>query len=121
MKKFRLKKEAVPFILERHATSIYPLDTWESLGIDIKALEEVKPMYLKYGIKTSENSTTLGGWNLEKGTSFEFTIYFPDVTWHDHDKFSKGRMTRELMDLIQQRINDFYERFAAGEFKELTS
>lgn len=26
MKKYRIKKEAVPFILEKHATAIYQLD-----------------------------------------------------------------------------------------------
>jgi hypothetical protein len=109
--KYRLKKEAVPFILEKHATSIYELDVWESLGIDIKALEKVEPMHIKYGRKTVENSGTLCGWDEKKGTTFEFTIQFPSVTFYEHDKFTKGRMTRELMDKIQREINYFYEDF----------
>lgn len=111
MKKYRLKKEAVPFILERHATSIYSLDTWESLCIDIKALEEVEPLHISYGRRTGENSSTLSGWSEKEGTTFEFTLYFPSVTFYEHDKFSKGRITRDLMDKIQHKINDFYETF----------
>ena len=78
------------------------------------ALEEVEPMFVKYGIKRSECSSTLGGWSKEEGTSFEFTIHFPSVTFYEHDKFTNGRMTRELMDRIQRQINNFYEQFVDG-------
>lgn len=111
MKKYRLKKEAVPFILEKHATSIYSLDTWEGIGIDIKALEEVEPLHITYGRKIGEHGSTLSGWSEKDGTTFEFTLHFPSVTFYEHDKFSKGRITRELMSSIQHKINDFYENF----------
>ena len=118
MKKYRIKKEAVPFILEKHATSIYSLETWERIGIDIKALEKIEPMYITHGRKTGENSETLGGWSADKGTEFEFTIHFPSVTFFEHDKFTKGRITRELMDRISRQISNFYEQFSAGELPE---
>lgn len=118
MKNYRLKKEAVPFILEKHATRIYSLETWESIGIDINALEEVRPAYLTYGHKSGENSATLGGWDKEGGTHFCFTINFPSTTHCEHDKFSKGRVTRKLMDRIQNQIDNFYSEFLTDEISE---
>ena len=110
MRNYRLKKEAVEFFQEKHATAIYSLDTWDSLGVDMKALEEIKEPYLKYGIKQSENSSTLGGWDKE-GSRFEFTICFPSVEFREHDKFSKGKLTRELMNRIQQQIDYWFIEF----------
>jgi len=118
MKKYRLKKEAVPFVLEKHATSIYCLDTWNSIGIDIKALEEVEPAYITYGRKLSEKSETLGGWGKDDGATFEFTIHFPSINFHEHDKFSKGRVTRELMGKLQSQINYFYDQFLENKISE---
>jgi len=114
MKNYRLKKEAVTFFKEKHATSIYDFTTWEGLGVDMNALEEVEQCYIKYGIKTGKDSADLSGWNND-GSHFHFTIIFPSVKWGEHDEFSNGRMTRELMDEIQERVNDFYDRFANGE------
>lgn len=111
MNKYRIKKEAVPFILEEHATRVYELKTWNSLGIDERALEEVKPAYVTCGHRVSDISSTLGGWENGKGAYFEFTIHFPSVSFYEHDKFSKGRITRALMDKIQHQISDFYEQF----------
>ena len=113
MKKYRIKKEAVPFIKETHATSIYDFETWDKLGIDINALEEIEPMYLSFGIKRGDNCGTLGGWSKDIST-FEFTIHFPSTKFHEHDEFSKGRITRKLMDRIQRNINSFYEEFVDG-------
>lgn len=110
MKKYRLKKEAVKFFLDKHATSIYELDTWESLGVDIIALDEVEDIYLRYGHWKDEGSGTLSGWN-EKGSHFEFTIYFPSVKHCEHDKFNKGKITRELMNKIQRQIDCHYDDF----------
>jgi hypothetical protein len=111
MKNYRLKKEAVIFFKETHATRICSLDIWEGLGVDITALEEVGDPYLSYGIKQSENSSTLGGWN-EKGYRFEFTIHFPSVSFYECDSFSNGKLTRELMNRIQNEINNYYVQFS---------
>jgi hypothetical protein len=113
MKNYRLKKEAVQFFLEKHATSIYSQDTWKSLGVDVKALEEVKDAYLSFGHKMKD-ATSLSGWD-ESGTHFLFTIHFPSVKFHEHDTFSKGRMSRQLMDRIQSNIENFYIQFANGD------
>lgn len=111
MKRYRIKKEAVPFILEKYSTGIYDLQTWNSLGIDIKALEEVEPAFVKYGHKKDESYETLSGWSGEEGARFEFTIFFPSVKVSEYDKFSKGKITRELMNKIQSQINYFYDDF----------
>ena len=118
MKLYRVKKEAIPFVLEKHATKIYSLQVWEELGFCEKALEVVEPMYIRYGKRRSEISSTLGGWNKEEGTSFEFTIYFPSVSFYENDKFTNGKMTRELMDRIQSQIDGFYTEFVNEEHKD---
>lgn len=112
MKKYRIKEEAVPFINENHVTSIYPLDKWDELGIDINALEQVEEAYISYGIKTSEIGSSLSGWD-KKGAHFHFTIHFPSVTYAEHDKFNKGRSVRELMDRIQRDVTYYYEQFSS--------
>jgi hypothetical protein len=53
----------------------------------------------------------LGGWSGEDGARFEFTIHFPSVKFNEYDKFSKGKITRELMNKIQSQINYFYDDF----------
>jgi len=111
MQQYRLKKEAVPFIKEAHATSIYPFDTWNQLGIDIKALELVKDPFITYGIKTTDKSSSLSGWAADDGSHFHFTIHFPSVKYREHDKFGKGRQTRDLMDRIQRVIDNYYIDF----------
>jgi len=111
MKKYRIKKEAVPFILEKYATKVLSLDAWESLGIDKNALDLVEPAFITYGKKMGENSSSLGGWSADNGAHFEFTIHFPSIKFMENDKFSKGRNTRDLMDRIQYAINDFYDKF----------
>jgi len=110
-KNYRIIKEAVPFILEKHATAIYSLETWNSIGIDIKALEEVKPAFVSYGIKSGERSTDLSGWDKENGAKCCFTITFPSMQHQEYDKFSKGRMIRELMNKIQNNIDYFYQQY----------
>jgi hypothetical protein len=109
MKNYRLKKEAVPFFKEDHATSIYSWDVWDKLQIDNSALEEVKPPYISCGIDKG-GYKTLSGWNEKEGAKFEFTIFFPDITWQEHDRFSNGKLTRELMQKMQYVIDThFYE------------
>ena len=114
MKKFRLKKDAVPFFKEKYATAIYPWDVWEGIGVDTKALEEVNPPYLTYGIERGIY-TNLGGWNNQDGKSFEFTIHFPDVRMSEHDRFSNGRITRGLMNRIQDVIDNYFSDWTIEE------
>ena len=110
MRKFRLKKEALKFFKEQHATSIYSFDTWQDLQVDKEALEEVEDAYVFHGVKMNENSSYVSGWD-EKGAHFHFTIVFPSVKHMEYDKFSKGKISRELLDKIQRNVNDFYEQF----------
>ena len=117
MKKFRLKKEAIPFFKESLATQIHHFDTWEKYGIDMNALEEVEEVHLTYGHKTSKNSSNLNGWD-EDGSRFLFTIHFPSVKHFEHDKFSDGKTTRKLMAIIQNDINDFYFNFSSNNESE---
>jgi len=112
MKNYRLKPEAVEFFKENHATSIYPYDTWEGLGVDVKALEEIEEAFLTYGHKDKNNiGSSLSGWDDEKGSHFHFTVHFPNTKMREHDKFSKGRILRGLMNKIKRNIDSFYTDF----------
>ena len=111
MKQYRIKPEAVQFILEKHATAIYDLNTWNDMCIDIKALEEVKPAQLTYGHNSEDQaSCSLGGFD-KRGAKFHFTVTFPSVKYSEYNKFSKGRVIRELMDRIQSEVDSFYQDF----------
>lgn len=113
MKNYRLKQEAVPFFKEKFATSIHPYDTWESLGVDPKALEEIQDAYLTFGHQDKNNrSSSLSGWSDEgKGSHFHFTIHFPNTKFGEYDEFSNGKVVRELMNKIQRNIDNFYSEF----------
>jgi len=117
MKRYRLKKEALKFFKEKLLTEVMPLHEWEeNYSVDEKALEEVKPAYVTYGFKEN-NGATLSGWTNPEGNTghvgshFYFTVHFPSVDFYEHDKFSKGRVVRELMDRIQSDLDQFYQKF----------
>lgn len=113
MKNYRLKKEAVPFFKENHATSIYDFEVWQGLQVDLKALEEVQPSYLTYGHLNLKDrrSGSLSGWSGEDGKHFYFTIHFPSVKFMESDKFGNGKIVRELMNRIQHQIDIFYQDY----------
>lgn len=117
MSYYRLKHEAVEFFDEKHATQIKPLGFWEGMGLDLKALEKVEEAYITYGHQNDNDgkfqSSHLSGWDVEKGQHFRFTINFPSVKFEESDRFSNGKVVRELMERIQSNINhfmrDYYE------------
>ena len=108
---YRLKKEAVPFFKDELATTIKPWDRWRELGADDNALEKVEDVFVSEGIQTSKSGTRVSGWSQEFGSRFHFTINFPSVKWEEHDRFGKGKQSRELMDKIQRAVSDFYLDF----------
>jgi hypothetical protein len=114
MKKYRLKKEAVPFFNKKYATAIYDFDIWEKQGVDIVALEEIEDTYVTYGHQSLshklENTSTLSGWD-KNGSRFHFTLNFPSTKIMEHDKFSNGKIVRKLMDEIQAKMNSYFVEF----------
>ena len=123
MKKYRLKKEAVPFFKKELACSVNDWDTWtKTYNVDEKAIEEVEDCFVSYGFET-KTGTSLCGWgnpdsNTDKnkiGSHFHFTIHFPSMKYYEYDKFTNGKMSRELMNRIQNAINQFYDSFNNGE------
>lgn len=111
MKKYRLKKEAVPFFADKLATAIYGWDVWNEYHVDDKALEEVEEAYVDYDIRDKNGSGSLGGWSDKDGCKLHFTTVFPSMKYQEYDKFSKGKMVRELMNRIQSEVNRFMTEF----------
>lgn len=73
MKKYRLKKEAVPFFADKFSTKILDWDIWQQYQVDDKALEEVE-VYIDYGIKTNDISSTLSGWKNGEGSEYQISF-----------------------------------------------
>jgi hypothetical protein len=111
---YRLKKEAVPYFKDELATRIYSGETWKSYHVDKKALEQVEDAYIEAGIKAS-TVDNFCGWradtNLDRGSTFCFSIRFPSMKFEEYAKFSKGKIMRELMNRMQNEINTFYRGF----------
>lgn len=114
MKKYRLKKEAVPFFADKLATAICEMDVWENIHVDDKALEEVEAAHIEYGIKSSECIGSLSGWSADDGGLFHFTLVLPPMNYKDYDELNKRKMIRELMNRIQDEANRFLDDFSTG-------
>ena len=119
MDRYRLKKEAVPFFKRELAYAVLSWDTWtKTYNVDPSALEEVEDCFVSYGFET-KTGTSLCGWGnrdsnndkTKKGAHFHFTIHFPSMKNEEYDLFSKGKLSRELMDRIQGVLNQFYSEF----------
>ena len=111
MKKFRLTKEAVPFFKEDLATKIGDYQFWQAYNVDEKALEEVEPVFIEYGQRTSKTCSSLVSWSADKGQELRFTLHFPSMKFFEHNEFSKGRVVRELMNRLQSEANSFMLNF----------
>ncbi len=113
MKNYRLKPDAVQFFNAKISTSILSYEEWENYNVDIKSLEIVEDAYLTYGHKDKDNrGSSLSGWSENEGQHFHFTLHFPSVKFGEHDRFCKGKMTRELMNRIQITVNNIYLQFS---------
>lgn len=116
MKYYRLKPASVPFFNDKYATKIQSFEYWEKMGIDDKALDVVEDAFISYGHqdKKSDRSSSLRGWDPENGQKFHFTIHFPSMKFEESDRFSNGKIVRELMESIQSNINHFMSDYYDG-------
>lgn len=113
MKKYRLKKEALPFFKNELRNKIEYLHEWDKHKVDVYALEEVEPVHIMYGHSNESqnyNYTSLSGWD-EKGTKLHFTIVFPSFDFRQNDVFTKGASIRDLMNEMQELVNEFVDEF----------
>jgi hypothetical protein len=114
MKHYRLKKEAVPFFKEECATKILSMEQWKQYQVEEKALEEVEDAIVYFGFQ-HETYSSLCGWSSadrkDSGANFHFTIRFPSVKYEEYDKFSNGKITRELMDRVQRNVSQFFNDY----------
>ncbi len=110
MNKYRLKKDARQFFDEKFHDKISSLEFWEKEIISINLLDEVENVYVEYGIKSSENGTSLKGWGDGYGNpkaQFHFTVNVKDISCKKYDTVK----IPELMDEMQKVLNRFFKRF----------
>lgn len=120
MKKYRLKEKAYPYFKKDLQTKVFDLDMWKrDYNVCEEALEEVCPCYITFGIPTSSKGTMLRGWSApdseNPGARFHFTIHFPSMKCREYDEFSKGNLTRVLMETIQRDVDYWWQQFNVEE------
>ncbi len=109
MKKFRLKRDAVPFFNEKYAAEVQEFYVWESWKIDINALEEVENVFMTYGHKTSKNATSLCEWGNKDGAKFFFTLHLPTMNKRQYENFKQPKAIRQFMNDCQEMANIYFE------------
>lgn len=117
MKQYRLKKEAYPFFSDKVSKEIASMAFWIKQNVNETALEEVEDINVSYGHVHHDfesKHTSLAGWS-QDGSRLHFTINFPSIKFVEHDKFTKGRHIRDLMNIIQEDVNQFYINFLMNE------
>ena len=104
--KYKLNPDARKFFDEHLQREVQTKDWWEKQVIPIQLLEEVPNVYIEYGRKISEYSTSLKEWQTDgKRAKFEFTISVNDISYADYNKVS----IPFLMDKIQSVVNDYFK------------
>lgn len=114
MKKYRLKQQARQFFKEDYCRKIMTLPFWETANIHPNLLEEVEPIYIKYGQKSGENSENLSGWSSNDGSPeahFNFTIYANQMSHKNYENFPVS----DLMSEIQEVVNKFFSPYVEVE------
>lgn len=111
MKKYRLKKEAIPYFRTKLATTIWDYSQWQEIGVDNVALEEVEPCHIEYGHRTGSDTKRLSGFDSDDGGRFRFTIVFPSMKHKEYNEFSKGKLMGDLMRHMQELANRYFEDY----------
>ena len=109
MKKFRLKRDAVPFFNKKYTTEVQEFDVWKSWKIDINALEEVESVFMTYGHKTSENVNSMCEWGNKDGAKFFFTLNLPTMSRGQFEAFKQPKVLRQFMNDCQKTANIYFE------------
>lgn len=116
MKRYKLKPEAVGFFDSKYSTQTLTLKEWEDLKVSIKALDEVRGLYITYGHKKIKGTTDLSEWNMESDDSpenakFYFTINFSGMTYDEFYRFRKLNHPALLMNRIQREADKVFDEF----------
>ncbi len=112
MEKFKLKDAAIPFFSYHLKRKVETIEFWDKNHVSIEALEKVDSVFVTYGIKTSDISTSMCGWTGEdKMGQFHFTLNILDMDNSLYNTLSKDEqlMTR-LMSKIQSSVSEFIHR-----------
>lgn len=109
MKMYKLKKEAKIFFKHDLHEKIKSIEFWNNEKIHENLLQEVDNVFVEYGIKTSECSSQLKGWNSNDGNPkahFHFTVHVSNIDSERYDKVS----IPEMMDEMQKVVNKYFDR-----------
>ena len=103
--KYKLKEDARSFFHDDWGREVHTLEYWRNnKTVHLNLLEKVDKVYLTFGKKVSENTTTLQGWGNAFGgdiARFDFTVNVCDMSLKEHEETS----IPELMDKIQSVLN----------------
>lgn len=108
MTRYKLKKAARQFFDKKLHEEIKPLEFWNKKTISANLLDEVDKVYIDFGIKRSESTTDLKGWNNnneDPNAHFHFTVYVNDMQYVDY----KNIEIAEVMDEIQKVLNVYFK------------
>lgn len=109
---YRLKKEAVPFFEYKFKNRAEKMDFWRDNHISSEALEQAPKAYIKLGIKTSDISTTISGWEGPKSlTDIAFTLMINDTSNAYYHKFTQDGNVRELLEELEKTANEFIKNY----------
>lgn len=115
MKLYRLKEAAYPFFKQGLQTAILEYDVWtQTYNVCPEAIEEVKPCYVSCGIMEGRQKS-ISGWNQKDGSQFLFTLHFPSMKCREYDNFSKGTLSRQLVDTIQNAVDNWWNKLNTEE------
>lgn len=112
MKKYRLKKQARQFFKEDYARKVEEMEIWQSNNIHENLLEEVEPVYVKYGKRFSDNTADLSGWSSNDGSPeahFHFTVFANNMSHKDYEMFPVSDLMSEMQNLINAFFSPYVE------------
>lgn len=109
-KLYRLKNDAVQFFDDKHSKKVKPISYWFEIGVSIYALDEVEPIFITYGIRTSDISTSVSEWDSNGSTAkFHFTINAYDISLKEYNFLKEEKNIRDMMNNIQNEISNFID------------
>jgi len=107
-KKFKLKESVMNCFTHRLHDKRENFKYWNDIGVSGNSLEETKEVHISYGIKTSESSTSLCGWNgAKKKGEFCFTLNIEDFSGKKYKELKDPEVLYSLINELEEVSNKF--------------